>query len=80
MEITLTISNHDVTINNGILFTDASYNVAAKELWSDREKNDGSNPTQFETKGGSADASKGWVADLNSQTLYAVTWTYTFKI
>ena len=62
------------------LFTDASYNAAANELWSDREKDDGSNPTTFETKGASTNASIGWVADLNSQTLYAVTWTYTFKI
>ena len=75
----LTISNHDVTINDGILFTDASYNATANELWSDKEEDDGSNPTEFESKGGSTNASTGWVADLTSKTLYAVTWTYTFK-
>ncbi len=75
----LTISNHDVTIDNDILFTDASYNATADVLWSDKEEDDGSNPTTFETKGASTKASTGWVADLNSKTLYAVTWTYTFK-
>lgn len=75
----LTISNHDVTIDNGILFTDASYNAVADELWSDQEQDNGSNPTTFDAKGGSTNASTGWVADLKSKTLYAVTWTYTFK-
>lgn len=75
----LAINGHDVTIDDGILFTDASYNAVADELWSDKEKDDGSNATTFETKGASTNASTGWVADLNSKTLYAVTWTYTFK-
>ena len=75
----LTINDHDVTIDNGILFTDASYNAVADELWSDQEQDDGSNPTTFDAKGGSTNASTGWVADLKSKTLYAVTWTYTFK-
>ena len=75
----LTINDHDVTIDNGILFTDASYNATVNELWSDKEKDDGKNPTEFESKGGSTNASTGWVADLTYKTLYAVTWTYTFK-
>ena len=75
----LTIKNHDVTIDNGILFTDASYNATANELWSDKEEDDGNDPTEFKSKGGSTNASTGWVADLTSNTLYAVTWTYTFK-
>ena len=75
----LTINDHDVTIDNGIHFTDASYNATANELWSDKEKDDGTDPTEFESKGGSTNASTGWVADLTYKTLYAVTWTYTFK-
>lgn len=75
----LTIKDHDVTIENSVLFTDASYNATADVLWSDQEQDNGSNPTTFDTKGASTNASTGWVADLNSKTLYAVTWTYTFK-
>lgn len=75
----LNINEHDVAIDKDILFTDASYNATADVLWSDQEQDNGKDPTKFDTKGGSADASTGWVADLTSKTLYAVTWTYTFK-
>lgn len=75
----LSIKDHDVTIDKDILFTDASYNATADVLWSDQEQDNGNDPTKFDTKGASTNASTGWVADLNSKTLYAVTWTYTFK-
>ena len=75
----LTIKDHDVTIENSVLFTDAAYNATAEVLWSDQEQDNGNDPTTFDTKGASTNASTGWVADLNSKTLYAVTWTYTFK-
>lgn len=75
----LTINDHDVTIENSVIFTDASYNATADVLWSDQEQDNGNDPTKFDTKGASTNASTGWVADLNSKTLYAVTWTYTFK-
>ncbi len=71
--------NNAITIDNGVLFTDASYDATNDLIWSDTEKDDGSDPTEFVNKGASTAANTGWVADLASKTVYGVTWTYTFK-
>ena len=45
----------DVTVTEGVTFTDASYDLATDTLYSDFVKEDGSDPDQFESKGTSAE-------------------------
>ena len=45
----------DVTVTEGVTFTDASYDLATDTLYSDIVEDDGSAPDQFESKGTSAE-------------------------
>ncbi len=68
----------DVTVTEGVTFTDASYDLATDTLYSDVVKDDGSAPDQFESKGTSAKDNNQWVSDPANKVVYGVVWNYTF--
>ena len=68
----------DVTVTEGVTFTDASYDLATDTLYSDKVKDDGSAPDQFESKGTSAEVNNQWVSDPANKVVYGVVWNYTF--
>ena len=68
----------DVTVTEGVTFTDASYDLATDTLYSDVVKDDGSAPDQFESKGTSAEDNNQWVSDPANKVVYGVFWNYTF--
>ena len=76
----LSISDNgkDVTVKEGVTFTDASYDLATDTLYSDVVKDDGSAPDQFESKGTSAKDNNQWVSDPANKVVYGVVWNYTF--
>ena len=75
----VTISgNKTVTVKEGILRTDASYDATNDVLWSDVETENESPANTFESKGASTGAATGWVKNKTNQTVYGITWTYTF--
>ena len=68
----------DVTVTEGVTFTDASYDLATDTLYSDKVKDDGSAPDQFESKGTSVEDNNQWVSDPANKVVYGVVWNYTF--
>lgn len=68
----------DVTVTEGVTFTDASYDLATDTLYSDQVKDDGSDPDTFESKGHSAERDNQWVSDVANKVVYGVVWNYTF--
>ena len=76
----LSISDNgkDVTVKEGVSFTDASYDLATDTLYSDIVKDDGSDPTQFESKGTSIQDHNHWVSNAANKVVYGVVWEYTF--
>ena len=68
----------DVTVTEGVTFTDASYDLATDTLYSDVVKDDGSAPDQFESKGTSVKDNNQWVSDAANKVVYGVVWNYTF--
>ena len=76
----LSISDNgkDVTVKEGVSFTDASYDLATDTLYSDIVKDDGSAPTQFESKGTSVEKDNKWVSNPANKVVFGVVWKYTF--
>ena len=68
----------DVTVTEGVTFTDASYDLATDTLYSDKVKDDGTDPNEFESKGTSAEKNNQWVIDAANKVVYGVVWDYTF--
>lgn len=68
----------DVTVTEGVTFTDASYDLATDTLYSDFVKEDGSNPDTFESKGNSVETDNQWVSDAAHNVIYGIVWNYTF--
>ena len=68
----------DVTVTEDVTFTDASYDLATDTLYSDKVKDDGSAPDQFESKGTSVEDNNQWVSDPANKVVYGVVWNYTF--
>lgn len=76
----LSISDNgkDVTVKEGVSFTDASYDLATDTLYSDQVQDDGSDPDTFESKGNSIEKNNQWVSDPANKVVYGVVWNYTF--
>ncbi len=68
----------DVTVQEGVTFTDASYDLATDTLYSDMVEDDGSKPDTFESKGASAEENNQWVSDPANKVVYGIVWNYTF--
>ena len=68
----------DVTVTEGVTFTDASYDLATDTLYSDIVKDDGSDPDTFESKGNSVGKNDKWVSNVANKVVYGVVWKYTF--
>ena len=68
----------DVTVTEGVTFTDASYDLKTDTLYSDKVQDDGSAPDQFESKGTSVEDNNQWVSDPANKVVYGVFWDYTF--
>ena len=68
----------DVTVTEGVTFTDASYDLATDTLYSDFVKEDGSDPDTFESKGNSFETDNQWVSDAAHNVIYGIVWNYTF--
>ena len=68
----------DVTVTEGVTFTDASYDLVTDTLYSDKVKDDGLDPDEFESKGTSAKDNNQWVSDAANKVVYGVVWNYTF--
>ena len=68
----------DVTVTEGVTFTDASYDLKTDTLYSDQVKDDGSDPDTFESKGNSVTQNNQWVSNVANKVVYGVVWKYTF--
>lgn len=68
----------DVTVTEGVTFTDASYDLATDTLYSDIVKDDGSDPDTFESKGNNVEQDNKWVSNAANKVVYGVVWKHTF--
>lgn len=76
--LSIPTAGKDVTVTEGVTFTDASYDLATDTLYSDIVRDDGSEPIQFVSKGHSATDNDQWVSDPANKVVYGVVWDYTF--
>ena len=76
--LSIPTNGKDVTVKEGVTFTDASYDLATDTLYSDIVTDDGSAPTQFESKGTSTQDHNQWVSNATNKVVYGVVWKYTF--
>ena len=76
--LSIPTNGKDVTVTEGATFTDASYDLKTDTLYSDKVQDDGSEPTQFESRGTSAADKNQWVSDAANKVVYGVVWDYTF--